>query len=749
VDASNWAAGGTLSQIGDDGALYPVAYFSAKHSAQECNYDIYDKELLAVIKALEEWQPELEGTKQPFQVVTDHKNLQTFATTKQLSPRHMRWSEFLSRFNFRITYRPGTLNTRPDALSRKPEDTPSTESDDRLRARRKALIDPAKFDPSMLSDGGARMELRSMCATEAMEWELQLCAIDTSRHIDDLIEESYARSPLLKEIIEAITDPDCRKWPPHLKKRLRIPFAECTTVAGKAYFRGRIILDPDDQELQLQAVHRTHAAGPGGHPGRVKTIDLMNRKYWWPGMSVAVRKYCKGCLLCDKAKNSRSAPVGFLKPLPLPLSPWKDISVDYITPLPACERRGQVFKHIAVVVDRLTKMRHFIPTVGLKTEELVDRFVERIYSLHGLPDTIVSDRGSQFVSVLWGTLSKRLGITLKPSSAYHPETNGQTERINAELEQYLRLYIDWAMDDWVDWLPLAEFAGNNAASETTGMSPFFANYGFNPRMGVEPASPCSPELTAAQRAEFFKGVEIANRFKAILDKLTAFSRQSQDRYEENANRRRTDAPQYHTNDLVMLHTGNLKTGRPTEKLAPRWEGPFRVLKASSHAVTLALPQNMKIKNTFHVKLVRRWEQEGMPGQELAEQEVRANRGRIMSRTDDFQEVEEWEFEDILDYGKSENGRWHYQIKWKDYEEPTWQPATDLKGCDERIWQFHDAHPDLPPPPQWVRRRKRKESTEEPPKAQETQDPQQESAAPAPERRSRRRTNKTVRFEPGS
>src|SRR3982074_548013 len=154
----------------------------------------------------------------------------------------------------------------------------------------------------------------------------------------------------------------------------------------------------------------------------------------------------------------------------------------------------------------------------------------------------------------------------------------------------------------------------------------------------------------------------------------------------------------------MLHTGNLKRGRPTQKLTPWWEGPFKVLKASSHAVTLALPQNMKVNNTFHVQLVRRWEKEGMPGQELAEQEVRANRGRIMTRTDDFQEAEKWLFEEILDYGKGENGRWRYLIKWKGFETPTWQPATDLKGCDEWIWQYHDAHPRKPPPPQCVSRR---------------------------------------------
>jgi transposase InsO family protein len=418
-----------------------------------------------------------------------------------------------------------------------------------------------------------------------------------------------------------------------------------------------------------------------------------------------VRAYCKGCLPCTKTKTPRNAPVGFLKPLPIPFRAWKDISVDYITPLPPCVRNGRAYRHVAVVVDRLTKMRHFIPTETLSAEEPTAGFIERVYSLHGCPDTIISDRGSQFVSTLWRTISARLGITLRSSSAFHPQTNGQTERINAELEQYLRLYIDWAQVDWTDWLPLAEFAGNDAVSETTGVSPFFANYGFNPRMGVEPAKPCPPELSDAQKREFFKASEIAARFKAVVDQVRALSRQSQDRYETGANRRRTDAPKYKEKDLVMLDTRNLTTGRPTAKLTPRWEGPFRVLKASSHTVQLALPVNMKINNTFHVQLIRPWHKPTVRGQEEAEENVRANRGRVMVRTDSFEEEERYEFEEVQDYERADNGRWQYLVKWKGYEEPTWQPISDLKGCDEALWQYHDAHPEQKPPA-WLKRRKK-------------------------------------------
>ena len=130
------------------------------------------------------------------------------------------------------------------------------------------------------------------------------------------------------------------------------------------------MIDPDNSALQLQIIHRHYASAPAGHPGCTKSLDLLNRRYWWPRMSLMVQKYCNACLLCDKTKNPKSLPVGFLKPLPLPLAPWRNISVDYITPLPSCARRGQTFNHIAVVIDRLTKMQHFIATESLGAEEL-------------------------------------------------------------------------------------------------------------------------------------------------------------------------------------------------------------------------------------------------------------------------------------------------------------------------------------------------------------------------------------------
>jgi hypothetical protein len=179
----------------------------------------------------------------------------------------------------------------------------------------------------------------------------------------------------------------------------------------------------------------------------------------------------------------------------MPFQAWQNISVDYITLLPIYERNGLKYHHIIVVVCRFTKMKYFIPIIGLTAAELVNAFVARIYAFYGAPDTIIFDRGIQFISEFWRKLSARLSIILKHSSAYHPKTNGQTEKINAIFKQYLRVYMNFRQNNWVDWFSLAEFALNNAVSETTGFFFFFVNYGFNSKLGFEPRPPCSPDKT--------------------------------------------------------------------------------------------------------------------------------------------------------------------------------------------------------------------------------------------------------------
>lgn len=704
TDASDWASGGVLSQYDDENILRPVAYFSSKHSAQECNYEIYDKELLAIVKCLEEWRPELLGTGEAFEILTDHKNLEYFTTTKALNQRQVRWSEFLSEFNFRIIYRPGSKAVRPDALSRKAQDRPllADPDDDRIKNRQRIVLPETVFDPAALAD-----LLEEEGDISASPIEMILPAMD--KPIDDLIEAAYNSSDMAQAMLAALRNSEVTQWPKKWSKTLRVAMTDCRVIGNRIYYRDRLFAPPVD-ELRTQIIYRTHSTGPAGHPGRVKTIDLITRTYWWPKMTRDIEEFVKACQLCDRVKASRTSPPGFLKPLPVPFRAWSDISVDYITPLPECQRNGQKFKHIVVVVCRLTKMRHFIPVVTLSAEELAEAFVGRVYCLHGAPDTIVSDRGTQFVSQFWQQLSQRLGVRLRHSSAFHPETDGQTERVNAILEQYLRAFMNFHQDDWVDWLPLAEFASNNTVSETTGVSPFFANYGFNPPLGTEPSKPCPPHLSAMQKREFLKANNIADRFERILTQLKALARQTSTRYEENANEKRQGAPRYFEGQEVYINTRNMKTNRPMKKGDDKWAGPYEILKVYPRSCLVKLPEGMKVFPVFHTSLLRpRPLTEGLPGQALInEAESKNTRGRILERDDETDEiVEKWEFEDLLDCHN--NGGLHYLIKWR-HHAPSWQPAKDLKGQDEVILEFHARCPDKPGPPRWVKRPKSARTT---------------------------------------
>ena len=158
--------------------------------------------------------------------------------------------------------------------------------------------------------------------------------------------------------------------------------------------------------------------------------------------------------------------------------------MDFVTGLPWSNGNDAIW----VVVDRLTKMRHLVPCrTTIDAPSLADLFLDNIWKPHGLPLTIISDRGPQFAAEFWGTVCCRLKIDRRLSTAFHPETDAQTERVNGIMEQYLRSYVNYQQDDWCQWLPMSEFIGNNHASETTGTSPFFANYGYDPQSQLPPS----------------------------------------------------------------------------------------------------------------------------------------------------------------------------------------------------------------------------------------------------------------------
>ena len=231
---------------------------------------------------------------------------------------------------------------------------------------------------------------------------------------------------------------------------------------------------PKDEKLRAEIIRLHHDTPVGGHGGQWKMTELVTRNFWWPGVSREMKRYVEGCDVCQRNKNRIQAPVGKLMPNSIPEKPWSHISADFITKLPL----AQGYDSILVVVDRLTKMAHFIPTTEKMTAGgLAQLFRDNVWKLHGLPESIISDRGPQFAAGVIRELNGMLGIDSKLSTAFHPQTDGQTERMNQELEQYLRMFIDHQQEQWPEWLGTAEFAYNNKVQTSTKVSPFKANSG--------------------------------------------------------------------------------------------------------------------------------------------------------------------------------------------------------------------------------------------------------------------------------
>jgi len=245
---------------------------------------------------------------------------------------------------------------------------------------------------------------------------------------------------------------------------------------GLLFWKGRIVI-PTDHYLVQQVLQEFHSSATGGHSGYSRTLARISSKFYWQGMNTAIKEFVQNCLICQQAKTSNTLPSGLLQPLPIPDMIWEDIAMDFITGLPP----SHGFTVIFVVVDRLSKYGHFSP---LKTDytskQVVENFVSTVIKLHGFPKSIVSDRDKVFTGQFWQHLFLLSGTILSMSSAYHPQSDGQSEIVNKCLEMYLRCFTFQNPKKWVKFLPWAEFWYNSSYHHSTGMTPFKAVYGRDP-----------------------------------------------------------------------------------------------------------------------------------------------------------------------------------------------------------------------------------------------------------------------------
>src|SRR6266536_431634 len=664
TDASDSVVAGVLSQKHREHWL-PVAFFSKTMNPAKCNYQIHDKEILAIVKSLEEWRPELQRKQDRFEIYTDHKSLEYFMTTKQLTARQARWAEALSEYYFIITYRPGKDNVQADALTRRSDDVANQ---DQLKkaTRQQILLTSDKLDPRIVQG----LEEASIAVLAPMDATATKSFLDTATVVDRVLQANRDEPSLEALRIQAT------KSDPYL-----------TLHAGILLYQGKVIV-PDVDCLRTHLIREVHDQISTAHPGRDKTYRLLKDRYYWRGMLANVERYVRNCHPCRRASSPRDKTPGLLQLLPVPDRPWQHISMDFNS----FNRDKHGYDNVLVIMDRLSKESISIPCHKTTTaEEMASLFIYHVWRYFGPPDSIVSDRGPQFISAFWTEFCRLLGVKIKLSTAHHPQTDSQTEIMNQYLEQRLRPFVNYYQDNWSELLPMMDYAQLTLPHSSIGMSPFEVRNGFKARTSFDWSTPepsSTPELNsdrARQRVQL-----IQDSWKLARDVMA----RSQAKMAKSANAHRREVD-FDVEDHVWLNTKYWNTARPSLKLDNKNSGPFEIIAKEGHSFRLKLPASMKINPVMSPDKLRKAAGDPLPGQVNKPEDPVEIAGDI-----------EYEVEEILAVRK----RWkrlEYRVKWKGYEQEDleWYPPSDLKGAPHKLKTFHLNYPRLPGPPlkleEWI------------------------------------------------
>jgi hypothetical protein len=634
----------------------PIAFLSRKFNKAEHNYTTTEQELLAVVECLKRWRCYLEGVE--FTVWTDH-NPNTYMHTKAvLSRREARWNELFQQYRFQWKHKPGAQNMA-DAISRLPtfndaHDEPSVAAcsvSELPPTTPLHMLAPAQLRPrpprkeQPTRESNKRQPKNQSKKSETTNKNDTIGVKRTAPDLDhtdlaDEIKEGYEFDPWFN--LPANTNQLTRK--------------------DEMYWKNDRLVIPDYGNLRIDFIHEAHDAGYAGHVGVDRTQSAIERAYWWPGIRKDVRTYVLECDSCQRNKPVNKKPAGKIQPIPIPDKPWSDISMDLITDLPETE---EGFDSVAVFVDRLTKMTHIAPCKKtITSEQFALLYLQNVVRLHGFQLSIISDRDPRWCNDFWKAVCSQLNTKLRFSTAFHPQTDGQTERQNRTLEEMLRHYVAPNHTDWNRHLALVEFAMNNALQLSTKETPFYLN------TGLRPLTP----LTSLRDTEHPDARAITTDWQTRVQRATDRLKSAQNRMKDMHAHGRREVT-FDEGQEVLLSSKHINIQHSgSRKLLPRYIGPFKILKKIGPvAYKLQLPANMKCHNVFHVSLLHAYRKSGRyqppPPPLLIDGEY------------------EYEVADILKHRGTR--RRQFLVAWKNYtaEHNTWEPEANLANCADLLQKY--------------------------------------------------------------
>jgi hypothetical protein len=606
-DASARGIGSFYGQGAEWPKARPAGFLSKKFTPAQCNYHTWEHELIAILESLIKWEDKLIGRR--ITIVTDHKALTFFKTKVHMSDRQTRWWEFLSRFDYDLVYTKGNVNKVADSLSRYYiNDEPGD-----IRPLAEYVNVDARLDP----DGNyitesRKAELKAGFPTITVAAAVTRNTAARNNAANNGVNNTGANAPNRGATPEIIKSSTILEDFPELYTNDKLLVKIWTNIAHfENYWRKDSLLCTYNREgkqvvcvpnalwkgRRVPEIVITDAHNVVGHLGADKTLHYIRQWFWWSTMHRDTTEYCKSCGKCQMIKTSNQRPSGLLHSLPIPTRPWESIGIDFMGPLP--ESDG--YDYIMVVICRLTSMLHLIATTTtVKATEVAALYYKEIVRLHGLPESIVSDRDSKFTSKFWEELHRISSSRLLMSTAFHPQTDGATERSIRSINQILRAVVDDDQSNWSQRLPAVEFAINSSINSSSGFAPFELNYGWLPTM-----------ITGLIKPTPFKGVkQFAETAKANVlaahDAIIA-SRINQTHF---ANQRRSLEPTMSVGSQAYLSTAKLALpkGR-VRKLLPKYIGPYTIIGSnpSKSSYTLDLPPELALRRihpTFHADKLR-------------------------------------------------------------------------------------------------------------------------------------------------